>query len=168
VRLTTSLLVGAKYFGCVGCRFHVAIGAELRLDRHHKQIVWSIAKPASINLRKWFLSPTGSIKPWFHTKGNLPLCSSYLSLGVPNWVAKHRQSSIFLAPFPGIEEEDEAPTSTTRHQSIFLALLPGRKRISARGVSRLQSFTLLLFCLFSLLYFCLHLFIKNTKKLVPL
>jgi hypothetical protein len=28
-------------------------------------------------------------------------------------------------------------------------------------------FTLLLFCLLSLLYFCLHLFIKNTKELVP-
>jgi hypothetical protein len=122
------------------CRFHVAAGAELRLDRRHKQIVWSIAKPASIKLRKWFLSPTGLIKPWFRTEGNLPLCSSYLPLRVPNWVAKHRQSSIFLAP------------------------LPGRKKISARGVSRFQSFNLLLFCLFSLLYFCWHLFIKNTKK----
>jgi hypothetical protein len=104
----------------------------------------AVAKPASINLRKLFLSPTGLIKPWFHTEGNLPLCSSYLPLGVPNWVAKHRQSSIFLAP------------------------LPGRRRISARGVSRFQSFTLLLFCLLSLLYFCLHLFTENTKKLVPL
>jgi hypothetical protein len=47
----------------------------------------AVAKPASINLQKWFLSPTGSIKPWFHTVGNLPLCSSYLPLGVPNWVA---------------------------------------------------------------------------------
>jgi hypothetical protein len=92
VGLTTSLLVGAKYFGCVVCRFHVATGAELRLDRRHIQIVWSVAKPASINLRKWFLSPTGSIKPWFRTEGNLPLCSSYLPLRVPNWVAKHRQS----------------------------------------------------------------------------
>jgi hypothetical protein len=126
------------------CRFIVAAGAELRLDRRHKQIVWSVAKPASINLRKWFLSPTGLIKPWFHTEGNLPLCSSYLPLGVSNWVAKHHQSSIFLAP------------------------LPGRKKISTRGVSRFQSFTLLLFCLFSLLYFCWHLFIKNTKKIVPL
>jgi hypothetical protein len=145
VTLTTSLLVGAKYFGCVVCRFYVAAGAELRLDSRHKQIVWSVAKPASINLRKWFLSPIGSIKPWFHSEGNLPLCSSYLSLGVPNWVAKHRQSSIFLAP------------------------LPGRKKISARRVSRLQSFTLLLFCLFSLLYFFLHIFIKNRKKkLVPI
>jgi hypothetical protein len=30
VRLTTSLVVGAKYFGCVVCMFHVAAGAELR------------------------------------------------------------------------------------------------------------------------------------------
>jgi hypothetical protein len=101
----------------------------------------AVAKPSSINLRKWFLSPTGSIKPWFHTEGNLPLCSSYLPLGVPNWVASTAESSIFLAP------------------------LPGRKKISARGVSRFQSFTLLLFCLLSLLYFCLHIFIKNTKKI---
>jgi hypothetical protein len=144
VRLITSLQVGTKYFGYFVCRFHVAAGAELRPYRRHKQIVWSAAKSASINLHKWFLSPTGSIKPLFHTEGNLPLYSSYLPLGVPNWLAKHRQSSIFPAP------------------------LPGRKRISARGVSRFQSFTLLLFCLFSLLYFCLHLFIINTKKLVPL
>jgi hypothetical protein len=47
----------------------------------------AIAKPASINLRKLFLSPTGSIKPWFHTEGNLLLCSSYFPLEVPNWAA---------------------------------------------------------------------------------
>jgi hypothetical protein len=47
----------------------------------------AVTKPSSINLRKLFLSPTGSIKSWFHTEGNLPLCSSYLSLGVPNWMA---------------------------------------------------------------------------------
>jgi hypothetical protein len=52
-----------------------------------------------------------------------------------------------------------------RYQALFLAPLPGRKRISARGVSRFQSFTLLLFSLFPLLYFCLHLFIKNTKDI---
>jgi hypothetical protein len=99
----------------------------------------AVAKSASINLRKLVLSPTGSIKPWFHTEANLLMFSSYLSLGVPNWVASTIKSSTFLAP------------------------LPGRKRISARGVSHFQSFTLLLFCLLSLLYFCLHLFIKNTK-----
>jgi hypothetical protein len=47
----------------------------------------AVAKSASINLRKLFLSPAGLIKPWFHTEGNLPLCSSYLPLGVPNWAA---------------------------------------------------------------------------------
>jgi hypothetical protein len=102
----------------------------------------AVAKPASINLRKLVLSPTGSIKPWFHTEGNLPLCSSYLPLGVSNWVASTAESSIFLVP------------------------LPRKKRISTKGVSRFQSFTLLLFCLLSLLYFCLHLFIENTKKII--
>jgi hypothetical protein len=42
-----------------------------------------------------------------------------------------------------------------------LAPLSGRKKTSARGVSHAQSFTF--FC-FALFYFCLHLFIKNTKK----
>jgi hypothetical protein len=65
---------------------------------------------------------------------------------------------------PGIEEE-ETPTSTPRHQAIFLAPLPGRKRISAREVSRFQSFTLLLFC-FTLFLFAS--FYQKYKKLVPL
>jgi hypothetical protein len=53
--------------------------------------------------------------------------------------------------------------------SIFLALLPERKRISARGVSRFQSF-LLCYCFAYFLYFifaCIF-FIENTKKIVPL
>jgi hypothetical protein len=68
----------------------------------------------------------------------LLLCSSYLPLGVPNWVV--------ICP----------------HQALFLAPLPGKKKIFARGVSHAQS--LLCFC-FALLYFCLHLFIKNTQKI---
>jgi hypothetical protein len=35
------------------------------------------------------------IKPWFHTEGNLPLCSSYLPLGVPNWVASTANQAFF-------------------------------------------------------------------------
>jgi hypothetical protein len=97
----------------------------------------AIAKPASINLRKLVLSPTGSIKPWFHTEGNLPLCSSYLPLGVPNWVAKHCHSSIFLAP------------------------LPGRKRISARGVSHFQYFY---FVIILLTFFTLFLLASLYQK----
>jgi hypothetical protein len=47
---------------------------------------------------------------------NLLLCSSYLPLGVSNWsviyINTAPSTSIFLAPLPGIKEE-EAPTSTT-------------------------------------------------------
>jgi hypothetical protein len=50
------------------------------------------------------------------------------------------------------------------HQAVFLAPLPGKKKISARGVS--HAHPLLCFS-FALLYFCLHRFIKNTKKKIP-
>jgi hypothetical protein len=47
----------------------------------------AIAKPASITLRKLVLSPTGSINLGFILREDLLLCSSYLPLGVPNWVS---------------------------------------------------------------------------------
>jgi hypothetical protein len=64
---------------------------------------------------------------------------------------------------PGSEEEEEAPTSTTRQQNIkkILALLPGRKKISAWGVSHFQSFTLLLFCF---ILFLIASFYQKYKK----
>jgi hypothetical protein len=89
-------------------------------------------KPASINLQKWFLSSTGRLNLGFILRENLPLCSSYLPLGVPNWAV-----------------------STTIKQ---------RKKISARGFSHFQSFNFVIVCLLSLLYFCLHHFIKTTKN----
>jgi hypothetical protein len=49
---------------------------------------------------------------------DLLLCSSYLPLGVSNWVPNKHYQAIFLAPLPGIEEE-EAPTSTTRQQFFW-------------------------------------------------
>jgi hypothetical protein len=49
------------------------------------------------------------------------------------------------------------------HQAVFLAPLPGKKKISARGVS--HAHPLLCFS-FVLLYFFLHRFIKNTQKIV--
>jgi hypothetical protein len=36
---------------------------------------------------KWFLSPTGRLNLGFILRENLPMCSSYLLLGVPNWAA---------------------------------------------------------------------------------
>jgi hypothetical protein len=49
------------------------------------------------------------------------------------------------------------------HQANFLVLLPGKKKTFARGVSHAHP---LLYFSFALLSFCLHHFIKNTKKLV--
>jgi hypothetical protein len=49
--------------------------------------------------------------------------------------------------------------------SNFLAPLPGRKTISARGVSHFLSFTLLLFCFTLFLLASLY---EKYKKLVPL
>jgi hypothetical protein len=50
---------------------------------------------------------------------------------------------------------------STRHQAILLAPLPERKKISARGVSHAQPFTLLLFCF---ILFLLASFYQKYKK----
>jgi hypothetical protein len=67
------------------------------------------------------------------------------SLGVSNW--------------PVIYIINTAPPTS------FLAPLPGKKKTSARGVSHARP---LLCFSFALLYFYLHHFIKNKKKLVSL
>jgi hypothetical protein len=73
----------------------------------------------------------------------LPLCSSYLPLGIPNWAA----------------------STASKH---FSGAVAGEKEDFCKGSLLLPIFfTLLLFFLLSSLYFCLHLFIENTKKLVP-
>jgi hypothetical protein len=51
---------------------------------------------------------------------------------------------------------------STRHQALFLAPLSERKKISARGVSHAQSFTLLLFCF---ILFLLASFYQKHKKI---
>jgi hypothetical protein len=66
------------------------------------------------------------------------LCSSHLTLGVPNWA------------------------STMYHQASFLAPLPERKRISARGVSHFQSFY---FVIVLLSFFILFLFASFLSKI---
>jgi hypothetical protein len=68
---------------------------------------------------------------------NLLLCSSHLPLGVPNWSVNTAPSTSFLAP------------------------LPGRKRISARGVSHFQSFY---FVIVLLSFFPLFLFASFYQK----
>jgi hypothetical protein len=76
-----------KVLGCVVYRFHVAAGEKLHADKHLSgAIVWSVAKLASINLLKFVFLLLVRLNLGFTTEGNLLLCSSYLPLGVPNWV----------------------------------------------------------------------------------
>jgi hypothetical protein len=70
------------------------------------------------------------------------------SLGVSNWAVIYK-----------------TPTSTPHHQQVFWRRCRGGRRF-LQGES-LTSNLLLCYC-FALFYFCLHIFIKNTKKLVPL
>jgi hypothetical protein len=102
-------------------------------------------KLACINLLKFGSFSYWFDKPWFHTEIRLAVVLITPSLGVSNWAVIYKNSYINTAP----------PTS-------FLAPLPGRKKISARGVSRFQSFTLLLFCF---ILFLLASFYQKYKKI---
>jgi hypothetical protein len=93
-----------------------------------------LPKSASNNLRKWFLSPTGRLNLGFITEGKLTV--------------------VIITPYSWGSQLVYAPTS-------FLAPLPGRKRISARGVSHFQSFY---FVIVLLSFFTLFLFASFYQK----
>jgi hypothetical protein len=77
---------------------------------------------------------------------------------------QHRTaSSSFLAPLPGIEEEEEAPTSTTRQQ-VFSGAIAGEEEEDFCEGSFRTHILYFVYC-FALLYFYLHRFIKKTKKI---
>jgi hypothetical protein len=81
-------------------------------------------------------------KPWFLTDGNLLMCSSYLPLGVSNWMV------IYINTMP-------------QQATIFWRRCRGKRRL-LQGEFRTH---ILYFVLsFALLYFYLHCFVKNTKK----
>jgi hypothetical protein len=83
-----------------------------------------------------------SIKLWFHTEGKL--------------------AAVLIKP-----SSWDFPTGPLRHQDCFMVPLPGRKRISARGVSHFQYFYFVIVLLSFFTLSCFLLFIKNTKKIVP-
>jgi hypothetical protein len=92
----------------------------------------------SSNLQKWFFSPTGRLKFGFILRENSLLCSSYLPLGVSQQVLWDIKTDFW---------------HRCRGERWFL-----------QGESLTSNlFTLLLFCLVSLLSF-VYFFIKNTQK----
>jgi hypothetical protein len=81
-----------------------------------------------------------------------------------------RHQQVFLAPLPGNEEEEEeeAPTSTRRQQNInkfFWRRCRGGRRLL---LGEFRTHILYFVLSFALLYFYLHRFIKNPKKLESL
>jgi hypothetical protein len=121
---------------------------KLHTDKFSGAIVRSVAKLAGINLRKF-----GSFSYWFDKLG---------------FTTKGRHDAVLIITFSwgfqlggyiyiyiyNFYINTAPPTS-------FLAPLPGRKKISARGVSHFQSFTLLLF------YFFFASFYQKYKKISP-
>jgi hypothetical protein len=84
------------------CRFYVAAGAKLCPGRGAiYKLSGVVAKLASINLWKLVLSPTGSINLGLILREDLLLSSSYLPIGVPNWVDIYMPSSNFSGAIAG-------------------------------------------------------------------
>jgi hypothetical protein len=125
------------------CRFHIAAGGRHVDKQLYGALVRSVTKLASITFLSLVLSSTGSIYLGFITERRLAAVLITPSLGVPNWSVIH----INTAP-----------------SKVFWRCCRGERRL-LQGESRTHNL-LLCFC-FALLYFFLHLFIKNTKKLVP-
>jgi hypothetical protein len=84
-------------------------------------------------------------KPWFHTEGRLAVVL-IITFSWGFQLGGHLQNSYI----------NTAPSTS------FLAPLPGRKRISARGVSRFECFTLLFFFF---ILFLLASFYQKYKKI---
>jgi hypothetical protein len=123
------------------CRFHVAAGEKLHAD---KQFIWrpcpECHEASKHHLLKFGFLLLVRFNLGFTTEGRLAAMLIIPSLGVPNW------SIIYINTTPS---------------TSFLALLLGRKKTSARGVSHAQSFTLFLFFF---ILFLLALFYQITKK----
>jgi hypothetical protein len=67
VRLTTSLQVGAKYFGCVVCRFHVAAGTEaIPRQGAINKFSGAVTKVSQQQPSEVVSFSYWSIKLWFH------------------------------------------------------------------------------------------------------
>jgi hypothetical protein len=100
-------------------------------------------KPASINLQKWFLSPTGSIKPWFYTEGKL--------------------ADVLIIPSSW---GSQLGASTSTNPAFFGAVVGDKEDFSKGSLSLLIFyFVIVLLTFFTL--FLLAYFYQKYKKLVP-
>jgi hypothetical protein len=74
VRLTTSLQVGAKHFGCLCAGSTLLLAPNLHPNKvPSTSSLVPLPKSASNNLRKWFLSPTSRLNFGFITEEKLTI-----------------------------------------------------------------------------------------------
>jgi hypothetical protein len=82
----------------------------------------------------------------------------------PWFLTEEKFVAVLIIPSSwGSQQDGDLHQHRAATSNNFLALLLGKKNTSARRVSHAHP---LLYFSFALLYFCLHHFIKNTKKLV--
>ena len=136
--------IGAKY--CVA----LCAGSMLLLTP-----VVRTANISGINLQIDSLSPTGLIKHWFLTEGKLP--------------------AVLIIPPLGVSQQSPSTSSKNfwRHprvraiKNFWRRCRGGRRFLQGQSLTS-NLFTLFLFCLVYFILSCLLLYIKNTKKLVPI
>ena len=107
-------IVGAKYLGCVVCRFHVVADAV-------NLYTAPLTKSASNTFRSDSLLLLDRLNLGFLPRENLLLCSSYLPLGVPNGSLLGEHQADFLAPLPG--RRSTSARGVSHSQSFYLVIV---------------------------------------------
>jgi hypothetical protein len=147
------------------CRFHVAAGEKLHVD---KQFIWrpcpECHEASKHHLLKFGFLLLVRLTLVSQLREDLLMCSSYLPLGVPNELLLTSHQQVFWRRCRGLKKKNKLPRQlrASKTSTSFRALLPGRKKTSARGVSHAQSFIFFLFC-FTL--FLLASFYQKYKKI---
>ena len=100
----------------------LCVGSTLLLTSVVRPATSQLATPSEVTPFSYW-----SIKPWFLTEGKL--------------------AAVLIIPSSWGSPTVWSRRNDKHHQAIFLAPLPGRKRISARGVSHLQSLYFVIVCL---------------------
>jgi hypothetical protein len=111
-----------------------------------------------------FLSPTGRLNLGVIIDQNLLLCSSHLSLGVPNWAASTANKHFSGAVAGDCRRNSHVNHAPSKH---FSGAIAGDKEDFWKGSLSLPIFYFVIVLLTFFTLFLLASFIKNTKKLVP-
>jgi hypothetical protein len=75
------IAVGRKVLGCVMCRFHVVASEKLHADKQlYLAPLSRVSQSYQASPSEVWLSPTGSIQPWFHKQRETCCCAPHTFL----------------------------------------------------------------------------------------